>query len=141
MWTETHTPACASLPILQLRKQVQRGEMTHSESRRINGGRDQSSRPYTVLLEHLFMASSVPGRAWGEPHMALPLQDLMGHMKPAEVTDSNTDGDTAKSLLTIVSWKSLGIIQPNPCSLTGDSEARGMEPSPRSDRRQQRSPN
>lgn len=71
------------------------------------------------------MASSVPGRAWGEPHMALPLQDLMGHMKPAEVTDSNTDGDTAKSLLTIVSWKSLGIIQPNPCSLTGTLRPEG----------------
>lgn len=102
-----------------------RDEMTHSGSRRINGGRGQSIRPYTVLLEHLFRASSVSGRACGEP-----LQDLIGQMKPAEVTDSNTDGDTAKFLLTIVSRKSLGIIQPNPCSLTGDPEARGMEPSP-----------
>lgn len=83
--------------------------MTLSGSRRINGGRDQSSRPYTVLLEHLFRASSVSGRAWREPLMALPLQDLMGQMKPAEVTDSNTDGDTAKFLLTIVSEVHIGI--------------------------------
>lgn len=78
--------------------------MTCSGSHRAGWGRNHVSRPCTALVERAF-------RTWGlngDPHLALPSQDPMAELKPAEGTDSNTDGDKATLSITTVSREGLG---------------------------------
>lgn len=75
-----------------------RGEVICPGSHRISWGRDQVGRPCTAPWK-AHLGPAVCGQSLGprgEPHRALPLPGLMGELKPAEMSDSNTDGDKVK---------------------------------------------
>lgn len=122
MWTYSH-PNLGVLVHNAGEETGSKRRKTLSGSCRISGGRDPRQSAPAALLEHFVQGSTLSGRARGhgdKPHMppaVMGPHSLVGGLKPTEVADGQSK--TSSSL-----WEELRDHSPDPCSFTGDPEAR-----------------